>query len=288
MLLLKQSTAATETIGPILDSTGAEYTGAVIGDLSISKNGTEVAMAAAATLTHISNGHYTLVMTTGNTDTLGRLTIRCNKSTYQMPMVEREVLTATAFDTLVTNGTIASTTSGRTIVTDASGLVDANTVKLGPTGSGTAQTARDIGASVLLSNGTGTGQLKLASGYVAMTWADIAAPTTTVNLSGTTIATTQKVDVDTIKTQTLTAAAGITFGVYVGGTAAAAVASTALSTAQWTSARAGYLDNINNSALATTVAQTGDSYAIVSNSTYGNSALKSFFFQAIVSYGGHR
>lgn len=41
-------------------------------------------------------------------------------------------------------------TSGRSIVVDAAGLVDANTVKLGPTGAGTAQTARDIGASVIV------------------------------------------------------------------------------------------------------------------------------------------
>lgn len=102
-------------------------------------------------------------------------------------------------------------TSGRSIVVDAAGLVDANTVKLGPSGSGTAQSARDIGASVLLSSGTGTGQLKLASGYVAMTWADIAAPTTSVNLSGTTIATTQKVDVDTIKTNPVVNGGTITF-----------------------------------------------------------------------------
>lgn len=40
-------------------------------------------------------------------------------------------------------------TSGRSIVVDAAGLVDANTVKVGPTGSGTAQTARDIGAGVI-------------------------------------------------------------------------------------------------------------------------------------------
>lgn len=53
-----------------------------------------------------------------------------------------------------------------TMVIDAAGLVDANTVKLGPTGSGTAQTARDIGASVLLSVGTGTGQVNLSSGNV--------------------------------------------------------------------------------------------------------------------------
>lgn len=102
---LKQSTAFTETIGPILDSTGAEYTGAVIGDLSISKNGTEAAMAAAATLTHISNGHYTLVGTTGNSDTLGRLTIRCNKSTYQMPECKFMVIPSTVYDCIVTNAT---------------------------------------------------------------------------------------------------------------------------------------------------------------------------------------
>ena len=36
-------------------------------------------------------------------------------------------------------------TAGRTIVVDASGLADANAVKVGPTGAGTAQTARDLG-----------------------------------------------------------------------------------------------------------------------------------------------
>ncbi len=39
-------------------------------------------------------------------------------------------------------------TSGRTLVVDASGLADSNVVKLGPTGSGTAQTARDVGAQL--------------------------------------------------------------------------------------------------------------------------------------------
>lgn len=88
-------------------------------------------------------------------------------------------------------------TLGRTLVVDAAGLADATAVKLGPTGAATAQTARDVGASVLLSSGTGTGQVKLAAGYVAMTWADIAAPTTTVNLSGTTIKTATDVETDT-------------------------------------------------------------------------------------------
>lgn len=81
--------------------------------------------------------------------------------------------TATDFAVVITTGTVGGTsvvgevvghftirnraglkptTAGRTLVVDASGLADANVVKLGPTGSGTAQTARDIGASVLLDN----------------------------------------------------------------------------------------------------------------------------------------
>lgn len=39
-------------------------------------------------------------------------------------------------------------TSGRSMVVDANGLVDANTVKIGPTGAGTAQTAKDVGGAV--------------------------------------------------------------------------------------------------------------------------------------------
>lgn len=66
-----------------------------------------------------------------------------------------------------TTGLLAPATAGRTIVVDASGLADANVVKVGPTGSGTAQTARDLGASVLISSGTGTGQLSVTSGVIA-------------------------------------------------------------------------------------------------------------------------
>ncbi len=134
MQFLKQSTAFTAIVGPVLDSDGVEYTGAVIGDLSISKNGTEAAMAAAATLTHVSNGYYTLVGTTGNSDTLGRVTIRCNKSTYQMPVMHYEVLASTAFDVLVTNGTIASTTNitaGTITTVDTLTTYTGNTVQTG-------------------------------------------------------------------------------------------------------------------------------------------------------------
>ena len=122
----KQSTAATLIVGPILDSTGAEYTSAVIGDLSISKNGgTLTALAAAATLTHIANGQYALVMTTGNLDTLGRLQITCNKSTYQMPPIGLVVVPAMVFDSLVLGTDVLQsdvTQFGGTAGTFASGV----------------------------------------------------------------------------------------------------------------------------------------------------------------------
>jgi hypothetical protein len=120
----------TVTIGPCLDSAGAEYTGLVIGDLTITKNGSSAAMAANATLTHTSNGFYDLVMIGNNADTVGKLTIRCNKSTYQIPPAKYVVLTAVAYDALVANGTIASSTSGRTITVSAGGKADANLAEI--------------------------------------------------------------------------------------------------------------------------------------------------------------
>jgi len=193
MQLLKQSTAATILVGPVLDAAGAAVTTAVAGNFNLTKNGTTAALTSE-TVTHSHNGHYTIAATTGNTDTLGRLTVTANNAAHAMSSHRYSVLTATTFDALITNAANA-----------AGGLQDVQRI------AGTTQTARDIGASVLLSSGTGAGQLKLASGYVAMTWADIAAPTTAVALTGTTIAATQKVDVDTIKTNPVVNAGTITF-----------------------------------------------------------------------------
>ncbi|TIN20598.1 MAG: hypothetical protein E5Y51_02385 [Mesorhizobium sp.] len=53
------------------------------------------------------------------------------------------------------------TTTGRTATVDANGRVDVSAIQ------GTSQTARDIGASVLLSSGTGTGQVSLTAGVVS-------------------------------------------------------------------------------------------------------------------------
>ena len=93
-------------------------------------------------------------------------------------------------------------TAGRSLVVDAAGLADANVVKVGPTGSGTAQTAGDIIGdtndiqarlpAALTANGNMKSSLmeiiataltetsgQLAGGFKK--WFDVAAPTGTVN-----------------------------------------------------------------------------------------------------------
>lgn len=60
-----------------------------------------------------------------------------------------------------------------------------------------------------------------AGGEAGIDWANVGSPTTSLALTGTTIATTQKVDIETIKTQTVTAAGAVTVGAFVGQATAA-------------------------------------------------------------------
>lgn len=130
-------------------------------------------------------------------------------------------------------------TAARTLVVDASGLADANAVKVGPTGSGTAQTARDIGASVLLSTGTGTGQLDFTAGVVkanAVQWVGGTIPA--VNVTGVplvdlkyTLGTISPATAGTVRADAVTGAVGSVTGAVgsvtgnVGGNVVGSVAS---------------------------------------------------------------
>ena len=64
--------------------------------------------------------------------------------------------------TFIGTGAVPATVQIYPTAYDASGRVDVGAV------GGTAQTARDLGASVLLSSGTGTGQISLSSGLVTL------------------------------------------------------------------------------------------------------------------------
>lgn len=110
MQLLKQSTAATVVVGPVLDADGAAVTTATVTNFSIAKNGT-VAALTSETVTHSANGYYTIALTTGNTDTLGRLDIIVNASTMSMANHRYDVLVAATYDAIVTTGVATGTQS---------------------------------------------------------------------------------------------------------------------------------------------------------------------------------
>jgi len=110
MQLLKQSTSATVLVGPVLDSAGIAVTTAVVGDFQLTKNGSSAALASPATATHSHNGNYLIALSTGNTDTAGRLVITVNNATQAMGSHRYTVLLPSVFDSIVTNAT--NTTGG--------------------------------------------------------------------------------------------------------------------------------------------------------------------------------
>lgn len=212
--VLKQSAAATTIIGPVLDAAGAIYTGLVISELNIAKNGTTAAMAAG-TLTHDHNGHYILAFISGHTDTLGRLDVTCNKSGYAMPPKVFEVLPATTFDAIVTND--AGTAGGLPYNGNNTGTVIPTVTAV--TNRVTANVDELNGTSIA---GTGT---RVADAFVVMF--NVAGPvltTASVNQTGDSFSR---------------------IGATGSGLTSLAPASTALSTVQWTNGRAANLDNLD-------------------------------------------
>jgi hypothetical protein len=77
-------------------------------------------------------------------------------------------------------------TTGRTLVVDAAGLADANMVKAGPTGSGTAQTARDIGLALPAAAPNANGGLPILSSSGTTLGYTVTAVTTTATATNLT------------------------------------------------------------------------------------------------------
>lgn len=204
MVPIPQSTSLVVVFKMFTAGTSTEATGKTVA-VTISKAGGAFGNpnAGATNATEISGGWYKATMDTTDTNTLGLLAVRGTAAGCD-DYGDRFFVNVPAVNVTQFGGSAGTFSSGRPEV---------NTTHIG----GTSQTARDIGSSVLLSSGTGTGQVKLSSGYVAPNWGDVGNPTTTVNLSGTTVGT---------------------LTTYTGNTP-----------------------------------QTGDSYAIVNNGTYGNAQL---------------
>lgn len=148
--------------------------------ITISKNGGAFGnpAAGATNATAITSGFYYFDLGTGDTGTAGPLAWRGAGTGVDDVGDVFEVVNATnaGFSALPnvaagSNGGVplvgsqvpnanAGATGGLPLSVDTSGRVDVLKIN------GTSQTARDIGASVLLSAGTGTGQLDFTSGVV--------------------------------------------------------------------------------------------------------------------------
>ena len=164
MRYLKTNTATTITVGPFLDKTDGitpevaltatnEKLTMVVDNagspvLAIDANAT--ASGGSNDFVHVTNddgGYYTLELAAANVNYLGGALLSITYATDHCPVFhEFTILPAQVYDSLIAG-------------TD---LLDANASQLG----GTTQTGRDVGASVLLSSGTGTGQVTLTSGRV--------------------------------------------------------------------------------------------------------------------------
>ena len=125
-MIVRQSTARTILVGPVLDSTGAAKTDEVVGSIKITKNGTVVAADGSATLTHDHAGKYKLALTANDCDTVGVLEISLNSGTNDMPVKACNVVETAIWDALFADG--------------ATGLLPANMMQIG----GDTQSAMDL------------------------------------------------------------------------------------------------------------------------------------------------
>lgn len=145
--------------------------------VNISKAGAAFG-AAGGSVTEVANGWYKVALNTTDTNTLGDLAYYITATGADDTDFVDQVAVNILGDTLPANLTQVNAHS----VTDTtSGVPDVNVKNFGTT----AVTGRDIAASVLLSTGTGTGQLDFTSGVVkanATQWLGGAIPA--VNVTG--------------------------------------------------------------------------------------------------------
>ena len=215
-MFLKQSTSAVVLVGPVLDASGVAVTTAVIGDFTLTKNGTSAAMSGN-TISHAHNGHYAITLTAANTDTIGRLTISVNNTAQAMPVFRWDICQPTVYDAIFSN---ATNTSG--------GLPAATGAITGLAGAVSTLTASGVRAELAVELGridATVGSRLATAGYTAPLSASDTR--TALGLASANL-DTQLADLPTVaefEARTL-AAAGYA------------------SSTHWTSTRAGYLDSV--------------------------------------------
>jgi hypothetical protein len=267
MIIARQSTTRTVTVGPILDADGVAVTDAVVGDLKISKNGgSPAALNGSATLTHRHTGHYSLALTATDLDTVGQAEVVIDDTTNAMPPKEITVVEEAVYD-----GTFAASAGA---LATAAALATVDTVVdsiLDDTGTAGVVVAAGSKSGYSLTATTGLGNQ-------------------TANITGTVSTVTTLTNLPSIPANWLTAA-GIASGAITnakfaaGAIDASAIASnafasakfaadffTSIITAVWTTAATRVLTAATNltTALATPTNITAGTITTVSGNVAGN------------------
>lgn len=198
MFILRQSTAKDIKLGPFVDKTdGVTYETGMAAAMDnattgvrLSKNGAAFADRNEGTQpTYDAFGYYLVKLDATDTNTVGTLKVIFGDAAVCLPCEANfQVVEEAVYDALY----VASAAGyGIAQTGDSFAVVNHN----------------EYGNAVLVRSTTPTNTLTVDANHL------VAVPAT------------QKVDVETIKTQAITCGAGVTFGVYVGGTGAAALAS---------------------------------------------------------------
>ena len=253
MQFLRQNTAVIISVGPFYDKTDGVTieTGLTITNeritltadtdagsapTNILDNVTGATSGTANDLNYITGndaGMMQLELAAADTNRVGRMLLSITDAANHVPVFhEYFVLPAAIFDWLT--GVIVPlpanvTTIAGSAVSTSTAQLGVNAVNLG----GTAQTGRDLGVSVLLSSGTGTGQLDFTSGVVKSNLAQILG-TALTETAGLLAGGFKKFFNVSTPTGTLNsipdAVAGATNGLFIAGTNAATTVTTALTT----------------------------------------------------------
>lgn len=286
---LRQSTADQEVLlGPFLDDTDGKTaeTGLTIANTDIKvwkRGGTTEASKNSGGATHIAAGRYYAVLDATDTNTLGELELNVHVSGALPVKLRGTVLHANVFDVLFGSAALSTyagaDTSGTTTLlgriggalTITSGRVNADLTHIATAAVSTS--AAQLGVNVVNFGGSaGT----FASGRPevnATHWAGTAVASANVRANLTQILGTAPTEGGAgrlagafttlldVASPVLTAASVNQTGdsyARIGGTGSGltslAPAATALSTAQWSNTRAGYLDNLSAGAVATAAA----------------------------------
>ncbi len=177
-MMLRQSTARVISFGPFVSpSDGVTLQTGLVSAIDhastgimLSKNGGALTIrhATVTASTYDAYGQYLVTLDTTDTGTLGHLRVQFAAAASCLPVWQDfEVVPAGVWDSFMAS---------------SGGALPVNATAIG----GTTQTGRDLGASVLISSGTGTGQLNVTSGVVAASgnWNTTTPPTVAAIATG--------------------------------------------------------------------------------------------------------